>query len=168
MNDTYSKSISYKGFTFRIGDEKLIYGTSKVLSYYDVSPLEWTPEEAQQSTTHFRGALLTLFGPPLQSSSVSDEAIVYCIEVVDPYEKIWILTAYEGPSGSAIGGRFFHRDGITREENKPVAELLRELIRKTYPSDFRSVVYDEDTDNTFEYGIENGNYFYKEQRGNQL
>jgi hypothetical protein len=163
MSDPHSKSTSYKGFTFRLGDEDWKYRTSKVLSYYDVPSLQWKPDEAQRMTAHFRGGLLTLFGPPQHSSSLSDEAIHYCIEAVDPSGTVWPLTAYEGPSGSAIGAEIFHHS-----EAIPIAELLRELIQETRPSDFRATVYDEDTDNTVEYGVASGEYFYQEQRGNHL
>src|SRR6266702_4464547 len=92
------------GFTFRaLGDINLSRLTSKKLNYNgDGEPLDYRRDVAQ-----FRGALLRLFGKPVAQSTLSDAAFHYIIEARDERDHVWILTAYQGASGPAIGGKMF-------------------------------------------------------------
>src|SRR5689334_22097045 len=53
---------------------------------------------------HIRGALLHLFGEPLEASSDLDEAFFYLIEATNPEGQIWKLAVYQISSGVVIGG----------------------------------------------------------------
>ena len=160
MTDMSESRVEFNGYIFRaINDPSRARYAGKLLNYGP--PIEkWTPEDYRMSTVRFRGALLRLFGNPYHSSTLSDEAFDYIIEVVDAANHRWILTAYEGPSGPAIGGDSFDRANLY-----PLAELLVKLIDSTTPADFEAVVYDDDTDNTVEYGYKDGEYYYREFRG---
>ena len=107
----------------------------------------------------FRGALLRLFGPPSSQSYAAEEAFTYLLEACNPTGQIWILTAYEGPSGPAIGGEARDRSIY------PVAEALLEQIERTTPADFDAIMYDDDTDHTVVYGCQNGRCYWREQQG---
>jgi hypothetical protein len=107
----------------------------------------------------FRGALLRLFGPPSATSSLADESFNYMIEATDEEGSKWVLTAYDGPSGPAIGG---NRDA---EGIMQVVDALVELIESTPPADFEATVYDDDLDWTVTYGCRDGNCYYHEVKG---
>jgi len=150
--------MNYEGFDFiSLSDQNLARKTSKKLSYESAGP--WTPERAQNDSAHFRGALLQLFGSPQYSSSRADEALDYIIRVTNQQGSAWILTAYEGASGPAIGGPIFD------ETCYPAAQALINLIAATKPADFEATIYDDDTDNTVTYGIKDGQAFHHERRG---
>ena len=115
------------------------------------------------STAKFRGALLRLFGKPYRSSSLSEEAFEYIIEVSTSTRIAGFLTAYEGATGSAIGGNPYDKGNVYL-----LAKLLRELIDNTIRANFDAVIYDEDTNNTVEYGYKDGEYYYREFRGKRI
>jgi len=147
------------GFTFRaLDDINLSRMTSKKLNYC----IAESSVDYRQEVAHFRGALLRLFGPPEYVSTWSDSAFDYIIEARDESDHHWILTAYEGPSGPAVGGKMFD------ETVQPAAQALASLIRATSPEDFDETVYDDDLDWTVAYGVRNGEYYYREVRGNQI
>src|SRR5687767_13054166 len=52
----------------------------------------------------FRGALLRLFGESIAPPGDAVYEYVLKVSETDPAGRSWILTAYEGPSGPAIGG----------------------------------------------------------------
>jgi hypothetical protein len=164
MAGTSEKKVKFNEYTFRAVKEsdRAIY-TAKLLNYYDPPIEKWKAQDAQMSAAKFRGALLRLFGKPYRSSSLSDEAFEYIIEVSDSDKNSWILTAYEGATGSAIGGNPYDKGNV-----HSLVKLLRELIDKTAPADFDAVIYDEDTNNTVEYGYKNGEYYYREFRGKRI
>ncbi len=138
-------------FTFTaLHDPNLARSTSKKINFHS---------ENAPDISHFRGALLQLFGPPLDESDRYEEAFQYVIEAKDERGATWILTAYQGPSGPAIGGKLFDDTAI-----EP-ANALANLIAVTSPTDFEATVYDEDTDHTVTYGITNGQYFYHHRQG---
>ena len=164
MAEISENTIEFDGYTFRaVHDSTLARRTAKLLNYYRPPQGHGTPQDAQVAATRFRGALLRLFGKPYHSSTLSDEAVEYIIEVSDPNNNHWILTAYEGASGSAIGGDRFNKENLY-----PLAELLIKLIDNTTPADFEAAVYDDDTDNTAVYGYKSGEYYYRESRGKQF
>ena len=167
MAERSENTVEFNGYTFRaINDPSRARYAGKLLSYYDPPSEKWTPQDSQMSTARFRGALLRLFGKPYHSSTLAEEAFDYILEVSDAHNNRWILTAYEGASGSAIGGdALFEFD---KESLLPLAELLLQLIDITTPADFDAVVYDDDTDYTVEYGYKDGEYYYREFRGNRL
>lgn len=149
-------------YKFRpLSDRKLVLGTSKLL----------LPDSAQSRAAFsdldkygpyaaaFRGSLLRLFGGPLH---ISDAQYDYIIEASDTTDHIWILTAYEGASGPAIGGN-------SRDQSiYPVAISLRDLIERTPPADFEDVYYSEEYDTTITYGCKDGACYYREERGNHV
>jgi hypothetical protein len=148
-------------YQFRVlHDRQLGMGTSKLL-------LPTSAKRAEMQLTGqsgiyaaaFRGALLQLFGLPRSQSYAAEEAFTYLLEARDPTGKIWVLTAYEGPSGPAIGGEA--RDTSIY----PVAETLLQQIERTPPADFEAIIYDDDTDHTVVYGCQNRGCYWREQRG---
>jgi len=131
-------------------EHMLLFGTSKILN----SSLPIGEGSAQ-----FRGALLTLFGEPLMKSQEADSAYEYVIEAVDEENNRWILTAYEGPSGPAIGGDS-RVDSI-----KHVARDLLNLIENTEPKDFEEVLIYSDFNTKIRYGCKDGVCFFQEEEG---
>ncbi len=104
-----------------------------------------------------RGALLTLFGDPLDNAS--DAAYCYRLEATDELGKSWTLTAYEGASGAAIGGNP-HDQSVY-----PVAQALQQLIDTITPRDFEVTRYNDEYDATITYGCKDGIPYYYETRG---
>lgn len=157
MNTT----VEYGEYRFTaLADKRRGGGTSKLFNYYQLqSPLLFSEEESGKTTAQFRGALLKLFGPPLGTTKLADEAFYYVIEAMDSSGQACILTAYEGPSGSAIGAKVFRHD-----ESRSAAESLIHLIRATAPADFEAMTYDEDTGSTTIYGCKGGQGYYREFR----
>jgi hypothetical protein len=151
-------------YDFRaLDDSRLVIGTSKLDLPREVAHL--VPQDAVDFAVfmaRFRGSLLQLFGEPLVSSTESDEAFSYIIEARRRDGATAILTAYQGSSGSALGGK--HQDPLTY----PAAAALWRLIVATPPADFRAMLYDSDTDYTVIYGCSAGSCYYAEMPGNQL
>ncbi len=110
----------------------------------------------------FRGALLRLFGDADMSSSVAEEAYEYILEATDDHGGRWLLTAYHGPSGPAIGGN------ATDRAIYPVAQALLELIEATEPADFEMAIYDGDTDHTIILGCNSGECYAHSLPGDHL
>jgi hypothetical protein len=151
--------MQHAGFEFRsLNDDRRAGGTCLKLRYESIGLWPYSNMRENHSA-HFRGALLQLFGLPLNTSSLSDEAFDYIIEARDMDKSVWILTAYEGPSGPAIGGKIFD------ETCYPAAYALLNLIAITKPVDFEATIHDDDTDNTVTYGVKDGQAFHYERRG---
>ncbi|CAG0944697.1 hypothetical protein ANRL1_01897 [Anaerolineae bacterium] len=110
----------------------------------------------------FRGALLQLFGEPLETSDLAGEAYLYLIEATDQQGGKWLLMPEQGAIGSQILG------DPQDQSLKPVAEALLHLIETTKPADFEAVDYDDDTDNTATYGCKSGICYWSEISGNHL
>lgn len=155
-----NKIIEFNGYNFTsLAEDPVGRGISKLLNYpASQSSLQSNLEEYGKTTAQFRGSLLQLFGPPLYSSNLADEAFYYAIEATDARGNVYLLTAYEGPSGPAIGAEIFQR-----KESKAAAESLVELIAITEPADFETIIYDEDTDSTIIYGCNDGECYYEEK-----
>lgn len=148
----------YEGFDFKsLNNSRRAGGTSKKLNYESIGL--WPYDYHQNHSPHFRGSLLRLFGPPLSATDLSDEAFEYIFEATDSEGSSWIITAYEGPSGPAFGGK------ISDETCLPAIYALMNLIAITTPSDFEATVYDDDTDNTVTYGVKDGQAFHYEKPG---
>src|SRR5262245_14709118 len=131
-------------YQFRVlHDSQIGLGTSKL-------PLPKSAKRTEMQLTGqsgiyaaaFRGALLQLFGPPRSQSHAAEEAFEYLLEARDSTDKIWVLTAYQGPSGPTIGGAARDRSIY------PVAEALLQQIEATPPADFQAIIYDDDTNHT--------------------
>jgi hypothetical protein len=105
-----------------------------------------------------RGALLQLFGEPLETSDRSEEAYVYLVEATDQLGKKWILMPV---LGSILGDP-------DDQSVIPVAEALLHLMETTKPADFETIVYDDDTNNTATYGCKNGKCYWHEIPGKHL
>lgn len=118
-------------------------------------------EEWGQSMAAFRGALLRLFGEPLWTTDLADEAFAYVIKATDKQGNSWVLTAYHGASGLAIGGNSGDKSIY------PVAEALLYLIKATPPADFEAVVYDWDEGFIVTYGCKNEGCYWHEVPGSQ-
>jgi len=151
-------------YAFRaLADPDLALGTSRLL--LPDSPLRTymlTAGTFGHYIAHYRGALLALFGEPLTVSDVADEAYTYVIEASDVNGRRWVLTAYQGPSGPAIGGN------ASDPSVYPVAHALRQQIEQTLPADFDAVLYDDDTDSTIFYGSKDGVCYSWVQPGDHL
>ncbi|NIK71186.1 hypothetical protein [Paenibacillus sp. BK720] len=123
-------------------------GTSKLAGYaYET-----------EAIARYRGCLLTLFGEPNEESANLEEAFTYVIKAQRNDGSSWILTAYEGPSGFAIGGM---RDVPLSAE---MAYLLKQRIDETEPSDFdrKGMTY-PDTGEIYSYGCKNGKCYAKKE-----
>lgn len=131
----------------KLKNEDLLLGTSHMLS---TSLLYGT------GTAQFRGALLTLFGKPILQSDNAEEAYDYVIQAQDSIGHQWILTAYEGASGPAIGG------DSTDHTIYPVAKDLLQKIESTKPSAFEATTYYEDFGNKIVYGCTQDKCYYNE------
>ena len=146
-------------FDFKsIEDTNLLSGTGKLLN----PTFPDNVDDFGRSSAAFRGSLLYLFGQPLEKSNLADEAYLYVIEAEDDQGNKWILSAYQGPSGPAIGGDYFNESIIL------VAEAFLQLIESTTPVDFEEIVYYQDSDSTITYGCADGNCFWHEKPGNHL
>lgn len=151
-------------YTFRaIDDQNLMSGTSLLINV-DVVEFNGNREEYRKDSVEFRGKLLALFGKPVHSSSLSDEAFDYVLEATNERGESLILTAYEGASGPAIGALSSSFGGNDQLNEKAAFDLIA-LIKSTSPADFESVVYDDDTNNTVWYGVKDGTYYRREERG---
>ncbi len=157
-----SGSIEYGGYGFarRAQEWLLVVGSSKLLNFYSPRRLStFSEDEFGKAAAWFRGALLHLFGPPLESSDLAEEAFEYVIEAQDPDENSWILTAYQGATGPAIGGMSRYKS-----ECRPAAEALAQLIAATAPDDFEATVYHGygKGRTRITYGCRDGECFYRE------
>lgn len=115
----------------------------------------------EETVAQFRGALITLFGEPQRTSENFEEAYEYIIKATDPNGQSWILTAYEGPGGPAIGG------DTEKESIEEVAQDLLNLIEATRPANFEDVGYYEDTGSTIRYGCKEQVCFHQESTTEQ-
>ncbi|TQR93601.1 hypothetical protein FKV70_24425 [Paenibacillus ottowii] len=146
--EKYVARYSYK----RVDDQKAVLMTSNILH---ATSLE------EESSAQFRGALITLFGQPQRTSKDLEEAYGYIIKATNSTGQSWILTAYEGPGGPAIGGDT-EKDSITE-----VAQDLLNLIEATKPANFEAEGYYEDTGSTIRYGCKNQVCYYRESTTEQ-
>lgn len=135
----------------KLNNTELLTGTSHMLS---------TSLANGTGTAQFRGALITLFGAPILKSDNAEEAYDYIIQAQDTTGKQWILTAYEGASGPAIGG------DSTDHSIYPVAKDLLKTIEATKPSTFEEKTYYEDFGNIIIYGCTQDKCYYKEHSSN--
>ena len=139
-------------------DPDLIYGTGKLLN----PPIHEDIGSYGREIAAFRGAALQLFGEPLWTTDLSDEAYTYVIEATDEQGNSWLLSLYEGPSGPAIGGN------IRDQSILAVAEELSELLQRTLPADFEAITYSMDFDITIRYGCKDSSCYYEELPGNLI
>jgi hypothetical protein len=95
----------------------------------------------------YRGSLLALFGEPVQQSTNSEQAFTYVIKAQRSDGSKWVLTAYQGPSGFAIGGT------ASEKFSYEMAYLLKQKLTETTPSDFdkKDITY-PDTGDVYSYG----------------
>lgn len=150
-------SISHGGtaqephFSFEVtADTDLFIGTSKILNIVDLGP------NMTEDTVKVQGQLLTLFGEPAYTSKDLEMAYDYVIIAKTSDGKEFVLSAYAGPSGPAIGGNG-DIDGIME-----AAEELREYILSAKPSDYEYDGYYLDIPVRIHQGIKNGQIFYSE------
>lgn len=136
-----------------INDDKFASGTSKILNSSLMSG---------EGSAQFRGALLTLFGEPFYKTKNAENAYQYIIEATDKDNNKWILTAYEGPSGPAIGG------DNRKEYIRYVARDLLNLIENTRPTDFNEEIIYGDFNNIINYGCKDGICYFNERKKNLI
>jgi hypothetical protein len=123
------------------------YALGKTLAFEDIG----------KNMARYRGALLKLFGEPYTTEG--DATYEYIIEASDKTGKKWVLRAYEGSTGPAIGGN--HRE----ESIEVVAKALLQLIDETEPADFNETYYNDEYDSTITYGCKSGACYYEEKPG---
>lgn len=124
-------------------------GTSKLWITASQRKLEFTKAgQFGEYMAWFRGALLQLFGEPL--GNWSDATYEYLLEAIDNDGHTWFLRAYEGASGSAIGGN------QADPSIQPVAEYLQGVIDNTSPADFEVTYYNDEYGTTTTYGCKDG------------
>ena len=138
-------------FTFTVLDDVNRYvGTGRI----QVPSLEKKPHDPVYCA-RFRGALLARFGAPLRTSSDADDAFEYQFMVSTEHDPAWILTAYEGPSGSAFGA--IHPE---REEAIAAATALLAILDATQPADFEAVIELDEYEDRVTYGCTDGICYY--------
>ncbi len=100
---------------------------------------------------NYRGSLMALFGDPIQESMNAEDIFTYVIQAQRSDGDKWILTAYQGSSGFAIGG------ADEKELSHEIAYLLMQKLASMAPSDFeRRDLHHTDSDETYIYGCLNG------------
>ena len=105
----------------------------------------------------FRGALLARFGPPLATSTDAGDAFVYWFLVTTDAGASWMMTAYEGPSGSAFGARDPYRDKVIA-----AATALLAILDATQPADFEVVLASDEYEAHIRYGCHDGACYWHE------
>ncbi|WP_141506221.1 hypothetical protein [Paenibacillus luteus] len=125
----------------KMNDLSYSNGTSKLLSV----------TTDLKEIAKYRGSLITLFGDPTQATVNSENAFDYVIQAQRSDGSKWNITAYQGPSGFAIGGTG------ENELSHEIAYILKERLAATAPSDFekRDIRY-VDSGDTYSYGCRNG------------
>lgn len=133
-------------------------GTSKLVNYPQGIGTTIPFEQYGTYSARFRGALLQLFGE--RYTTEGDAVFEYILEATDLDGNTWLLTAYEGATGPAVGGNV--RDSSAFN----VAASLLDLIEQTTPADFEETYYNDEYDSTISYGCkEGGSCYYREQQG---
>lgn len=126
----------------RAQDASLVFGTSQVRHI--------TGEISMERFAEHRGAMLALFGEPDYVTDDAENAYQYTLLATNGAGESRVLTVYEGPSGSAIGG--LAGDAATMA----AADVLAEMIAQTKPADFEAVIYYGDTFSEITYGCQDG------------
>lgn len=103
-----------------------------------------------KTDAQFRGALLALFGRPLWEMENYEAAYEYIILAVSRDGTEYLLTAYQGPSGAAVGGNP-DQEGI-----EDAAAALCELLMTSTPADYEAEMVYEDTHTRIRYGCRDG------------
>jgi hypothetical protein len=163
VSNTETNSVPEENYTFQaVPDSEAVrqipMGGLQVPSLARVTELSNSGRWAEYMAA-FRGSLLQLFGEPLYTSDLLDEAYTYIIEATDQQGSKWFLMAVQAGGGPTILGDFRDLSVI------PVAEALLRLIETTKPADFEAVIYDDDTDNTVTYGCQAGVCYWHEAPG---
>lgn len=144
-------SIAHSGYTFTaLEEETEPVMSSKILSFA-LPP---------QTDAQIRARLLTLFGAPLYETDDDENAYGYIIRVTDQNQNSYILTAYQGATGAAIGGD----PRQDQDEIKKAAQALRAAVEAAEPSDFEKTVYYFDTLTRIDYGCCHGNCYSVERQ----
>ncbi|GGA45269.1 hypothetical protein [Paenibacillus physcomitrellae] len=134
-------------YQFRsLQDRELASWTTKLLDY---------PFATREDIAGFRGKLIRLFGKPAFQSVNLGAAFEYVIEARDEERNVWILTAYEGPAGPALGGNQSN-EGILA-----AARQLNQVLALTSPADYEETLWDEETGNKFIYGCKQGICYFR-------
>lgn len=128
-----------------IKDSKSLIGTSGIMNV----------STDLEEIAAYRGKLITLFGDPLYETDQNDEAFSYLFEASDQANHKWLLTAYQGPSGFAIGGN------PGKKDSKAAAVAFVEYLNTMAPADFeRSLTYRDDNTN-IKYGCKDKKCYTK-------
>lgn len=132
-----------------MSDLEAMAGTSHVYGPLDMS---------LETDARFRGALLALFGEPLWESEDYEAAYEYLIRAVDEEGREYLLTAYQGPSGAAVGGDT-QVQGI-----EEAAEALCDLLLESEPADFEAEMVYMDLGIRVIYGCRDGKPYVTETK----
>lgn len=119
-----------------IKDSKSLIGTSQIMN---------VSTDADEIAT-YRGKLITLFGAPLHETIQDDNAFTYLFEASDHANHKWLFTAYQGPSGFAIGGNPRQKD------SKAAAVAFVEDLNTMAPADFERSLTNRDDKTNITYG----------------
>jgi len=94
----------------------------------------------------YRGKLMTLFGTPLIETDDDENAYSYLFEANDHANNKWLFTAYQGPSGFAIGG------DPNQKDSKAAAVAFVDDLSKLDPADYERILTNHDFDSKVIYG----------------
>ncbi|MCL2060203.1 MAG: hypothetical protein FWH01_14320 [Oscillospiraceae bacterium] len=138
-------------YTFEVSNEvNAIAGTSQILNLIYFGP------NASEDMAIVQGQLLTLFGEPAYITKDLENAYLYIIIATGDNGNTYILSAYSGPSGPAIGGDT-SLDGIDE-----AADKLKEYILSAHPSDYEYEGYYFDGPTKIHRGVKDGKAFHQE------
>jgi len=148
------RKMTYK---FRVATEeerKNSFGTSRICNIYDYVTYA---SQFEEKTALVFGQLKFLFGEPLYVSKDLEAQYGYYITAEDENGSEYLLTAYSGPSGPAIGGN------AEDEKTCAAAEALAEYIGNAEASDYAYSGYYMDGPSLVKMGIKDGIPYYEEE-----
>ncbi|OBZ16409.1 hypothetical protein [Bacillus sp. FJAT-26390] len=141
-----AKANEYKELKYTIiKDSNRLIGTSQIMN---------VSADADEIAA-YRGKLLTWFGAPLYETNQNDDAFTYLFEASDHANHKWLFTAYQGPSGFAIGGN------PTQKDSKAAAVAFVEDLSTMAPADFEHSLMNRDDTTNITYGCKNKKCYSK-------
>lgn len=141
-------------YTFKsVNNLELLEETSKIIDCHVFS---------ENNDIKVQGSMITLFGDPAYQTQ--DYEVAYCYVIIASREdnEEFYLNVYQGAKGATIAGDN-RKEGIYE-----AAQALKELIKRTEPSDFTYYGYYFDGALQINYGIYEGKVFYNEKRVDKI
>lgn len=132
-----AKAKEYTDLTY-----KIVQGNNSLIGASQIMNVSTNADEIAA----YRGKLITLFGAPLYETDQDEQAFTYLFEASDHANHKWLFTAYQGPSGFAIGGNPAQKD------SKAAAVAFVEDLNQLAPADFERILFNQDSNSNIAYG----------------